>query len=330
MQREAESRNDRKPWLRAIFAAALLLPFAAYSADSYPSRPIRMIVGSGPGSAPDALARIVGQRLSEELGQQFVVDNRAGATGTMGAKHLATAQPDGYTLGIVAAAFATTASTMSLTYDVRKDFQAVAGIASVPLILVMSTASEATSVSALVALARARPGAVNYASPGAGGLQHLVTEAFSQLVGINMVHVPYKSGSLAVTAVVGGEAQLFFSGMPPALPLVNQGRLRGLAVTTMKRFPAAPNVPTMQEAGYKGFEADNWHGFMAPVNIPGAHVARINRVLSKVLGTPDIKQKFLVAGAEAQWSSGAAFQKLVNAEVERWAGVARAVGIKPQ
>ncbi len=325
-----ESRNDRKPWLRVISVAALLLPDAVCAAQSYPSRPIRMIVGSGPGSAPDTLARIVGQRLGEDLGQQFVVDNRAGATGTMGAKLLATAQPDGYTLGIASAAFATTASTMSLTYDVRKDFQAVAGIASVPLILVMSTTSEVTSVSALVALAKSRPGKVNYASPGAGGLQHLVTEGFSQMVGISMVHVPYKSGALAVTAVVGGEAQLFFSGMPPALPLINQGRLRGLAVTTLKRFPAAPNVPTMQEAGYKGFEADNWHGIMAPAKISGAHVTRINQLLSKVLETPDIKQKFLVVGGEAQWSSGADFGKLVNAEIERWAKVANAVGIKPQ
>ncbi len=330
MHRKARSGKGRKPWMRVISVAVFLWPCAAYAAESYPSRPIRMIVGSVPGSAPDALARIVGQRLGEELGQQFVVDNRAGATGTIGAKYLATAQPDGYTLGIVAAAFATTASTMSLSYDVRKDFQAVAGIASVPLILVVSPASEVNSVSALVALAKARRGAVNYASPGAGGLQHLVTEAFSQLVAISMVHVPYKGGSQAVTAVAGGEVQLFFSGMPPALPLVNQGRLRALAVTTQKRYPSAPNVPTMQEAGYKSFEADNWHGIMAPINIPGAHVARINQVLSKVLATQDIKQKFLVAGGEAQWSSGAVFQKLVNAEVERWAKVAKAVGITPQ
>jgi len=327
---ETECCDNRKPWLRAISAAALLSPYAVHAADTYPNRPIRMIVGSVPGSAPDTLARILGQRLGEELGQQVVVDNRAGATGAIGAKQLATAQPDGYTLGIASAAFATTASTMTLNYDVRKDFQAVAGIASVPLILVVSSASEVTSVSALVTHAKARPGAVNYASPGAGGLQHLVTEAFSQLVGINMVHIPYKGGSLAVTAVVGGEAQLFFSGMPPALPLIQQGRLRALAVTTLKRSPSAPNVPTMHESGFKGFEADNWHGILAPANIPGAPVARINQVLSKALATPGIQQRFLAAGGEAQWSSGADFQKLLNAEIERWAKVAKAVGIKPQ
>lgn len=322
--------SDSNPKHRVALAAVLLMPLACLAADAYPNKPIRMIVSSVPGSAPDVLARIVGQRLGENLGQQFVVDNRAGATGAIGWKLLATSSPDGYTIGVVSAAFATIASTMTLTYDVRKDFRAVAGIASVPLILVMSPASGVTSVSGLVALAKARPGAINYASPGAGGLQHLVTEDFSKLVGIRMVHVPYKGGSLAATAVVSGETQLFFSGMPPALPLVNQGRLRGLAVTTLKRFPAAPNVPTMVEQGYKGFEADNWHGFMAPTGIAQNHVAKINQELSKILGLPDTVEKFLAAGGDSQWSSGADFQKLINAEVVRWAKVAAAVGIKPQ
>ena len=311
-------------------AIAATTGIAAAAGEDYPDKPIRMIVGSVPGSAPDVLARLIGEHVKAELGQSVVVDNRAGATGTIAAALVSRAPADGYTLYTAAAAISTTPAVFKLSYDVRKDFAAVGRIASVPLILVVNASGAVRSVGDLVKLAKARPGQINYATPGPGGLQHLVTELFDKTVGIKMVHVPYKGGSLAVLGVLGGEAQLFFSGMPPALPLVRQGRLRALAVTTKARSRAAPEVPTMAEAGIAGFEADNWHGVLAPAGTPANRVARLNAVLKRALADPTVKKVFLAAGAEAEWSTPADFQSLVNAEVQRWGKLAREIGLRPQ
>jgi tripartite-type tricarboxylate transporter receptor subunit TctC len=305
-----------------------VLPSLALGGEAYPLRPIRMIVGSTAGSAPDILARIVGQRLSVDLGQQVVVDNRAGAAGTLGAKLTADATPDGYTIGMVSAAFATTTATYQLQYDVRRDFAVIAGIAAVPLVLVTAPAFGAGSLNELIVLVKGNPGKINYASPGSGGIQHLVTEAFAQAIGARMVHVPYKSGALAVNAVLSGETQLFFAGMPPALPFVKQGKLRALAVTTKVRSQSAPEVPTMEEAGLKGFEADNWHGLLAPAKTPAALIARLNEVLARALQEAEVKARFLAAGGEAIWTSPAAFQRLIDTEVERWGKLVRTLGVK--
>ena len=311
--------------------AIVVLASSTFAADqAFPSKPIRMVVGSVPGSAPDVLARIVGQFMGQSLGQTVVVDNRSGATGTIAAKMVSEALPDGYTLYTAAAAIATTPSVMKLSYDVRKDFAAVGQIASVPLILVVPANVAAQNVKDLIGLAKVKSGNLFYATPGPGGLQHLVTEFFSQSVGIKMVHVPYKGGALAVTGLLSGEAQLFFSGMPPALPLVRQGRLRALAVTTAARSIAAPEVPTMAQAGLPGFEADNWHGILAPAKTPSARIKKINQQLMQILGLEEIKQKFLASGAEPRWTNETEFQALINREVDRWAKLAREVGLKPQ
>lgn len=326
-----EKKTMRQQVLVAVgVLGCVLAPSMALAGEAYPVRPIRMIVGSTAGSAPDILARIIGQRLAADLGQQVVIDNRAGAAGTLGAKLTADATPDGYTIGMVSAAFATTTATYKLAYDVRKDFAPIAGIASVPLILVIAPSSGAATLNDLIALVKANPGKINYASPGTGGIQHLVTEHFAQVIGARMVHVPYKSGSLAVNAVLGAEAQFFFAGMPPALPFVKQGKLRALAVTTKARSQSAPEVPTMEEAGLKGFEADNWHGLLAPAKTPAAQIARLNEVLTRALRETDVKARFLAAGGEANWTSAEAFQRLVDAEVERWGKLARTLGLKHQ
>lgn len=314
--------------LAALTGAVVAI--TSVSAADYPNKPIRMIVGSVPGSAPDVLARLVGERIRAQLGQAVVVDNRPGATGTIAAALVSRSAPDGYTLYTAAAAISTTPAVYKLSYDVRKDFAAVGRIASVPLILVVNSNGPIRSVADLVKLAKAKPGQINYASPGRGGLQHLVTELFDKDVGVKMVHIPYKGGALAVLGVVQGEAQLFFSGMPPALPLIRQGKLRALAVTTKARSRAAPDVPTMAEAGIAGFEADNWHGVLAPAKIPADRVAKLNAVLKSALAGSNVEKVFLAAGAEPEWSSPAAFQALVDAEVVRWQKLAGEVGIRRQ
>ena len=314
--------------LATLFGAVAVVTSVA--AADYPTKPIRMIVGSVPGSAPDVLARLIGERMRAQLGQAIVVDNRPGATGTIAAALVSRASPDGYTLYTAAAAISTTPAVYKLSYDVRKDFAAVGRIASVPLILVVNSSGSIRTVADLVKMAKAKPGQMNYASPGRGGLQHLVTELFNKDAGVKMVHIPYKGGALAVLGVVQGEAQLFFSGMPPALPLIRQDKLRALAVTTKARSRAAPEVPTMAEAGIAGFEADNWHGVLAPARTPADRVAKLNAVLKRALAEDSVEKVFLAAGAEPEWSSPAAFQALVDAEVVRWEKLAREVGIRRQ
>ena len=303
---------------------------ASTPGTAFPSRPMRMIVTSEAGSAPDVLARLIGQKLNESLGQAVVVENRAGAGGVIGYEIASRGQPDGYTTVMSTVAFVTTSTIHAkLPYDPLKSFTPIARVASSPYILVVSAQSPASSLKSLLDIARTQKGKLNYGSPGNGTAQHLTTELLKVKTGIDIVHVPYKSGAAAVNAVLGGEAQLFFAGMPPALPHVKSGRLRALAVTTQQRSPAAPDVPTMAEAGLPGFDVDQWHAIIAPAGVPASTVEKLNAHVIRTLGSPEVKQALLAAGAEPNPSSPEELRTLLRSEVAKWTMAARAAGLRP-
>jgi tripartite-type tricarboxylate transporter receptor subunit TctC len=288
-----------------------------------------MIVTSEAGSAPDVLARLIGQKLNEALGQPVVVENRAGAGGVIGYEIASRAQPDGYTIVMSTVAFVTTSTIYDkLPYDPVKSFAPVARVASSPYILVVSSQTPAMSLKDLIELARVQKSKLNYGSPGNGTAQHLTTELLKMKTGVDMVHVPYKSGAAAVNAVLGGEAQVFFSGMPPAMAHVKSGRLRGLAVTTPKRFAAVPDVPTMAEAGMPGFEVDQWHAIIAPAHLAKPLVDKLNAHVLRTLAAPEIRQVLLAAGAEPNPSTPEELQQLLKSEVVKWNQAAKAAGLK--
>lgn len=331
-------RSGPRPSILAIgIVAALQLATNFTHAQTAPraesaflTRPVRLIVTSQAGSAPDVLARILGQHLNQALGQQVVVDNRAGAGGLIGYEIASKAQPDGHTIVMATIALVTTSTIHSnLPYHPVNSFTQIARVASVPYILVVSAQLPAASVKDLIDLARSQPGKLNYGTPGNGTAQHLMTELLKQQAGINVVHIPYKSGAGAVAALVTGEAHLFFAGLPAALPQIKTGRLRALAVTTPRRFPAVPDVPTMSEAGSPGFEVDQWHAIIGPAKIPRALVDKLNAQIVRVLELPEVYKVLLSNGAEANPSTPEQLQKLLRSEVVKWTKAAEAAGVAP-
>ncbi len=318
------------------FAAALQL-FAgqaqcqARPGAPYPDRPVRLIVTSQAGSAPDVMARILAQHLNQALGQQTVVDNRAGAGGLIGYEIAAKAQPDGYTIVMATVALVTTSTIYSnLPYHPLDSFTQITRFASVPYILVVSPQLPARSVKELIELARSQPRKLNYGTPGNGTAQHLMTELLKQQYGIDLVNIPYKSGAGAITAILAGEAHLFFAGLPAAVGQLKAGRLRALAVTTPKRFPTVPEVPTMAEAGAPGFEVDQWHAIIGPARMPRPLLDRLNGEIVRILGVPDVGKVLLVNGAEANPSTPAELTQLVRSEIVKWTKAAKAAGMTPQ
>ena len=300
-------------------------------AQPYPTKPLRMVVGFAAGGAPDILARLLTQPLLDALGQPVIVDNRPGATSNIGAEIVARAVPDGYTLFMATVSLAISPSVYpELAFKVPQDFTPVSMVASVPLILVVHPGLPAKSVQDLIRIAKERPGQLNYASVGNGSPQHLAGELFKLRTGTALSHIPYKGGAPANTALLSGETHVYFSGMPPALPLVNAGRLRALAVTALKRSPAAADVPTMAEAGLQNSEADNWHAILGPARMPAAIVQRLNNTLATVLAVPAIQAQFANQGAEARHGTPEALQRHVQNEIVKWRDVARAAGVKLQ
>ena len=317
---------------RMLFLS-LFLSLATNVAQSqpYPVKPLRMVVGFAAGGAPDILARLLTQPLHDTLGQPVIVDNRPGATSNIGAEIVARAVPDGYTLFMATVSLAISPSVYPvLAFKVPQDFTPVSMVASVPLILVVHPGLPVKSVQDLIRIAKERPGQLNYASVGNGSPQHLAGELFKLRTGTELSHIPYKGGAPANTALISGETHVYFSGMPPALPLVNSGRLRALAVTATKRTPAAADVPTMTEAGLQNFEADNWHAILGPTRLPAVIVQRLNSALASALAAPAVQTQFANQGAEARHSAPEALQRYVQAEVVKWRDVARAAGIKIQ
>ena len=322
----------KRKWMISLLCGVMSIPavvFAAESGTGFPTKPLRLVVGFAPGGAPDIIGRLVGQRLSEVIRQPVIVDNRPGATGNIGAEIVARAPANGYTLFLATVSLVIAPNfNAALPFDPERSFAPVSRVAAVPLLVVVHPSLPVRSITELIRYAKTKPGVLNYASVGAGSPQHLSGELFKATAGINLLHVPYKGGGPATAAVLSGETQLFFAGMPPALPHARAGRLRALAVSTARRSPSAPEVPTVSEAGLPGFEADNWHGILAPRGTPAPLIAELNRGIVAVLSQADTRKQLISSGAEAVSSSPEAFEKFILAESKKWAGVARQAGAR--
>ena len=301
-----------------LACSALFCAGAAHAA--YPERPIQVIISFPPAGASDILARAIGQKLSETLGQPVVVENRPGAFGNIGLSLAAKAAPDGYTLYMAAVTnVAIAAAASSPSAHLIRDFVPVAGIASVPHMLVVPTALPVQNVSQLISYLKANPGKYNYASQGLGTLSHLEAEMFKLAAGVDVVHVPYKGSSQAIPDLIAGTASLMFDSIPASMPQVKAGRLRVLAVASSKRIGLLPDVPTVEESGVKGFKADNVFGFAAPKGTPPAVIATLGKALQSVLALPELKQRMQEQGVELKYLPADEFGRQMAQEFQTWA-----------
>lgn len=319
--------------LKIAVRFAVLMAMSGYASmawsQPYPSKPVRLVVPWPAGGNADVVARTVAQKMSEGLGQAFVVDNRAGAGGNIGMEAAAKSPADGYTLALVITANAVNATLYSkINFDLVRDFAPIGPIAALPLILVVHPSVAAGSVAELVSLARKQPGKLNYASGGSGTLGHLAAEMFKSMTRVDMVHVPYKGATPAVTDLISGQVQVFFDGVPSALPHVRAGSLRVLAITTPNRSPALPEVATVSEAGLPGFEVTGWFGLMAPSGTDPQIVARLNGELNRVLALPDVKQRFANLGLEIMTATPPQFGSFVQTEIAKWATVIKEANVR--
>lgn len=317
--------------IAAIAVLALLAgSWPAQAQQDYPSRPVRVVIGFPPGQATDVLGRAVAQKLQDALGQQFFVDNKPGAAGIIGTQAALAAPHDGYTL------LATSSGPMAvnpalyskLPYEPLKDFTPVAGIAIVPLILVANNNFGAASVKDLVAMAKAKPGAINFASGGIGVTNHLVMEMFSSASGVKMTHVPYKGGPPAITDLIAGQVSVMFETSVAILPFVKQGRLKALAVSTANRIAAAPDLPTVAEQGYAGFTGVPWIVLMAPARTPPAIVARLNAEANRALATKEMRDSFVAQGVETMLMTPDELGAFMKSELDKWTLAVKASGAK--
>jgi len=317
--------------VRLVLSCAMALPATGALAQTYPTKPIRMIVGYPPGGGTDIVGRMMAQKLSDNLGQTVVIDNRGGAAGSIGTEMAAKSVPDGYTIlmGNVAPNAINVSLYSKLGYDPVKDFEPVSLVASTPNILVVQPSFPAKTVPELIALAKAKPGTLNYPSAGLGSSSHLAGELFDNLAGVKMVHIPYKGGAPALTDLLGGQMQLMFATMPAAMPHVKSGRLRAIAVTSVKRSQALPDLPTIGET-LKGYDASTWYGVLAPARTPRAIVTRLYEEIVKVLAVADTRDKLLVQGFEPVGNMPAEFAAYIKSEIAKWGKVIKAAGIKPE
>jgi len=298
-------------------------------AATYPDKPVRMVVPFPPGGGTDVVARAIALKLSEQWGQSVVVDNRPGAASMVGTEMLARAVPDGYTLGFVSMSHTINPSIYKkLPFDPIADFSPVVLAATAPNVLVVSPGVGAKSVAELVQIAKARPGKLNFPSSGNGGVSHLSMEMFRYAAGIDIVHVPYRGAGPALTALLANETQLMMATTPVALPQMKAGRLIALATTGLKRSSLAPEIPTVAEAGYPGFEADTWYGMLAPAKVPPALVNQANAAVTKMLTQADFKERLAHEGAQPAGGTPAQFAAHIKSEIEKWAKIVRMAKVK--
>ena len=310
-----------------VLALAVAGPVAA---QGYPAKPIRLVAPSTPGDAPDVIARMVADKLSIALGQQVVVENRPGAGGVVGSEIVAKALPDGYTLimgnagshGINAAVYS------KLPYDIQRDFAPVSQIALAPNIFVVNPDIPAKSIPEFVAYAKARPGQLAYASGGNGSSAHMSMELLKSMAGIELIHVPYKGSSPALTDVMAGQVAVMSVNMPPAVPLVTAGKLRALAVTTRTRSPLMPEVPTVAESGLPGYETVAWFGVLAPAGTPKEIVNRLSVEIAKIARSPEMRERLVSLGAEPVGGTPDEFAAVIARDIAKWTALAKSVGIK--
>jgi tripartite-type tricarboxylate transporter receptor subunit TctC len=311
-----------------LFTALSLAPAAA-TAQGYPARPVRIVVPFSPGGAADTPARILGPRMTEALGQQMLIDNRPGAGSTIGTELVAKSAPDGYTLLLISNTHAINASLYKkLNYDPIVDFAPVLQFATSPNILVVHPSLPVKSVKELVALAKSKPGQIDYASSGNGSSQHLFTALFTTLAGIEMNHVPYKGSGQARADLISGQISVSIPGIASVIQHVKSGRLRALGVTSAKRSPQLPEVPSIAEAGVKGYDADQWLGFLAPAKTSTDAIARLNEAAQRVLKQPELQKALENVGAQADYLGPKEFGELVKSEMPKWAKVVKATGLQ--
>ncbi len=300
-------------------------------AQTYPTRPIRLIAPFAPGGPTDIVARVVAQRLGASLGQNLVVDNRPSAGGAIGCELVARAAPDGYTLLLGSSGNLAVAPslTLKLPYDPVKDFQPVTQTTSGPQIMVVHPSVQAKTVQEFIALAR-KSGKLNYASGGTGMSNHLASELFTMAAKVSILHVPYKGTGPALSELLGGQVQMMMSSLLPAMPHVQSGRLRGLAVTSLKRTAALPDIPTMVESGLPGFETTSWHGLLLPAKTPAAIANRLHSELVKMLNHAEVKTLFANQGMDVVANKPEEFAAYIKSESEKWSRVIKTIGLKPQ
>lgn len=311
-----------------IFALACCASISStVLAQPYPNKPIRIIVASAPGGGTDLAARILGQKLAAALGQQAIIDNRAGAAGNIAAEIAAKSAPDGYTLVMVSASHAINASLYRrLPYDAVKDFAPVSQITGSPYVLSVHPSLPVKTVPEFVALAKARRGALTYASSGNGQAGHLAMELLKTLAGFDAVHVPYKGGGPAMMELVAGQVDAFIASPPAAVPQVKAGKVKALAVTSLKRSDLLPDVPTIAESGFPRYEVNGWNGLLAPAGTPRRVVAQLYEEISKVLKLPDVRERMAANGLDPVGSTSNQFSALIKAEIVKWEKVVRQSG----
>ena len=312
----------------AIVWAGLLLACIAWAQD-YPTRPIRLIAPFSPGGATDVLARIVGQKITERMGQPVIIENRVGAGGNIGAEQVAKSAGDGYTLLMGGVPHAIAASLYAkLGYDMVKDLSAVAEVASFPSMLVLHPSLPARSVQELIALAKAKPGQLNFGSAGNGSPNHLALELFDTMARVKMVHIPYKGAGQVVGDLLAGQLQLASMGFPVAMPHVQSGKLRAIAVTGAARSPLLPTIPTVSESGLPGFDVTSWYGVFGPAALPQEVVAKLNAEIGSAITMPELRERLTALGAEPSIKTPSQFAQYVREEIVKWAKVVRESGAK--
>ncbi len=311
-------------------AAVTIGAHTSVAAQAYPQKPVRLVVGVPAGGTTDVVARLVGQKLGEQLAQQVVIENRGGAGGNIGAELVAKAPPDGYTL------FLATIGTMTINpslysrmpFDTLRDFAAISQLTSMPQLLVVHPSVPVKSVKELIAYAKSRPGQLNFASGGAGTAIHLAGELFKTMAGVEMVHVAYKGSAPAMTDLIGGQVTVMFDQILTALPHVQSGKLRALGVTTEQRSPAAPQIPTIAEAALPGYAVTTWHGLLAPAGTPREIVNRLSSETARALQSPDIRDRFAAQGVDPIASTPEQFAAMMKSELEKWRKVIAAAGTR--
>lgn len=331
MKSERTGRRSASP-LRAILVLALLAPGvfagAGWGAE-YPSRPIRLIVPYAAGGNADIVGRLVGQRLGENLGQQVVIDNRGGANSIIGTAAAAKAPPDGYTILLVAPAIATNPSMVrELPYDTLRDLAPISLVGSTPIILVAHPSVPARTLKELIALAKAGPGQMNYASSGHGSPANLAGALMNMMAGISLVHVTYKGTAQATNDVIAGHMHLAFPSMTSVLPHVKAGKLKAIGMTGLKRSQLAPDIPTVAEGGLPGYQASIWNGILAPAATPKPIIAKLHADIASVLGSPETRNRFTSLGADVESSSPEEFRAFIESEMKKWARVIKESGIR--
>ena len=321
---------NTRSMLRLGVAGLQLTVCGLAAAQQYPAKAVRMIVPFAPGGSTDIMGRLVGQRLSDALGQQFVIDNRGGAGTLIGTDLAAKAPPDGYTLLLTNVAFSILPGLHGarMPYDAQRDFAAITLVASQPTVIAAHPSLPARTVPELIRLAKQKPGQLSFASSGVGGIGHIAGEMFNLMAGVNLIHVPYKGGGPAVIDVIAGQVELGFFGMPTAMAQAKAGKLRFIAVTDGKRAAAEPNVPTVAEAGLKGYGAENWIGMLAPAATPPKIIAQVHDEVLKILQRPDIKEKLAGLGFDVLGLSPTEFKALLERDLKSFARVIQEAKIK--